>query len=424
MTSLQPCSLCVDKPTHNQSILDPIITDFHAYYQVPKIEEALDSDSDKIVNPSNHKMVLMIPLNSVDNKIVREKKTVEVRTYGEENYQAMRMQLEEFDWGFIAQSIPINKKMEIFQDSLHKMFQDCFPVKKNTFLSHNEPFMNEALLKLKRKKSREFRKHRRSKKYMDLEALYKEMISMSKKKFYRRKVRHLRTSKSKGWYKSLKELMLSGGKNEKPEREEIKHLSEIEQAEAIADLFAKISNEYKQINKSNIELPPIVGEDILRISEAEVKDILKDLKLNKAVPKNDVPAKVYKRFAEYLSWPILKMVNPVPKISHPQSLGDLRKISGLLNISKILEKVVVKYLVKDIKKKLNKSQNANQEGQSINHYLVFMIYTILKALDGSTLGQHNAVIATLCDFSKAFDRQDATKAVSQALSHSSPHKLF
>ena len=133
MTSLQPCSLCVDKPTHNQSILDPIITDFHAYYQVPKIEEALDSDSDKIVNPSNHKMVLLIPLNSVNNKIVREKKTVEVRTYGEENYQAMRMQLEEFDWVFIAQSIPINKKMEIFQDSLHNMFQDCFPVQKKTF---------------------------------------------------------------------------------------------------------------------------------------------------------------------------------------------------------------------------------------------------------------------------------------------------
>ena len=107
----------------------------------------------------------------------------------------------------------------------------------------------------------------------------------------------------------------------------------------------------------------------------------------------------------------IETVTPVPKISHPQSLGDLRKISGLLNISKILEKVVVKYLVEDIKKKLDKSQYANQEGQSINHYLVFMIDTILKALDGSALGQHNAVIATLEDFSKAFDRQDATLAV-------------
>ena len=40
-----------------------------------------------------------------------------------------------------------------------------------------------------------------------------------------------------------------------------------------------------------------------------------------------------------------------------------------------------------------------------------MIDTILKALDGSAGGQHNAVIVTLIDWSKAFDRQDATLAV-------------
>ena len=92
----------------------------------------------------------------------------------------------------------------------------------------------------------------------------------------------------------------------------------------------------------------------------------------------------------------IETVTPVPKVNHPQSLDDLRKISGLLNISKILEKVIVNYLVKDIKESLDKSQYANQEGQSINHYLIFMIDTILKALglDGSALGQHNAVIAT------------------------------
>ena len=89
----------------------------------------------------------------------------------------------------------------------------------------------------------------------------------------------------------------------------------------------------------------------------------------------------------------------------------MRKISGLLNVSRILETVIVKYLVKDIKGDLDKSQYANQEGQSINHYLVFMIDTILKALDGSAGGHHNAVIASLIDWSKAFDRQNATLAV-------------
>ena len=45
----------------------------------------------------------------------------------------------------------------------------------------------------------------------------------------------------------------------------------------------------------------------------------------------------------------IESVTPVPKISCPKTVNDLRKISGLLNISKILEKVIVKYLVQDIK---------------------------------------------------------------------------
>ena len=120
---------------------------------------------------------------------------------------------------------------------------------------------------------------------------------------------HLRTSNSEGWYRSLKALMRSGGKDEKPECEQIKHLSDLEQAEAIADSFSKISNDYKPVDRSKFELPLLAEKDILRISETEVKHILKDLKLNKAVLKNDVPAKIYKRFSEYLCGPISALIN-------------------------------------------------------------------------------------------------------------------
>ena len=341
----------------------------------------------------------------------------------------MLVRLNVFDWGFITQNIHINQKMKMFQDFLFSLFQECFPVKKKMVLSQNEPFMNDALLELKRKKSREYSKNRRSPKYIELEAIYRKKVSLSKKKFYRKKVSHLRTSNSRGWYRSLKELMKSGGRDEKPECEQIKHLSDIDQAEAIADSFAKISNEYKPIDRSKLQLPVLKEKDFLKISHKEVLDVLRDLKLNKSVPKNDVPAKIYKRFAEQLCGPLSVLINecikqgcwpdfmkiesvtPVPKVNNPKTVDDLRKISGLLNISKILEKVIVKYLVNDIKGDLDKSQYANQEGQSINHYLVFMIDTVLKALDSSTGGQHNAVIASLIDWSKAFDRQDATLAV-------------
>ena len=104
-------------------------------------------------------------------------------------------------------------------------------------------------------------------------------------------------------------------------------------------------------------------------------------------------------------------MTPVPKVSHPQSANDLKKIAGLPNLSKIMEKIVIKYLVKDMKSKLDECQYANQENQSINHYLVKLVDRVFNALDGSSQVDHTALLCTLIDFSKAFDRQDPTLAI-------------
>ena len=193
--------------------------------------------------------------------------------------------------------------------------------------------------------------------------------------------------------------------------------------------FAKISQEYEPLDRDAIKLPGVRQEDVLQVSESEVLEVLKSMDTSKAVPKNDVSTKIFKTFAEQLCAPITMLVNeaimtgywpeflkietvtPVPKVSHPQTVDDLRKICGLLNLSKILEKVICKYLISDIQGTLDKSQYANQKGISINHYLVKMVDRVLAALDGSSKGENTAVIATYLDWSKAFDRQDPTLAI-------------
>ena len=113
-------------------------------------------------------------------------------------------------------------------------------------------------------------------------------------------------------------------------------------------------------------------------------------------------------------WPdFLKIesVTPVPKVNNPQSANNLRKIAGLPNLSKVMEKIIVKYLVEDMRAKLDLCQYANQANQSINHYLIKLVDKVLSVLDGSTKGEHTAVIATLVDWSKDFDRQDPTLAI-------------
>ena len=193
--------------------------------------------------------------------------------------------------------------------------------------------------------------------------------------------------------------------------------------------FAKISQEYEPLNRSEIILKEIDKNEFLKISPSEVMEVLSSMDANKAVPKDDIPTKVLKRFSKHLCEPLadlitgciregvwpdflkIEAVTPVPKVKNMKSAKDLRKICGLPNLSKVMEKVIVRYLVKDMKTKLDVCQFANQPNISINHYLVQMVDRVLSVLDGSSKGEHTAVIATLVDWSSAFDRQDPTLAI-------------
>ena len=122
--------------------------------------------------------------------------------------------------------------------------------------------------------------------------------------------------------------------------------------------------------------------------ENEVIKALSEIDDSKSNVKDDVPAKILKRFATQLGKPVtevinssiiqgqwpdifkMEMVTPVPKVLPPKNVEDLRNISGLLNLDKIAEKIIAKLMISDMKKKLDPSQFANQKGLSIQHYLV------------------------------------------------------
>ena len=174
----------VDKPTRGNAILEPVITDLHSFYQKPIIEAPLQSDTEN-GEESDHKIVLVKPLNNIENKVVIEKKTIEVRHFSEENFATMGRLLGELGWSFLTESVHIDIKMKHFQDSLFGIFDTSFPLRTKTLLTQNEPYYSDVLLKLKRKKSREYTKHRRSQKYLDLNKTYHAILSRANKKFYR-----------------------------------------------------------------------------------------------------------------------------------------------------------------------------------------------------------------------------------------------
>ena len=136
----------------------------------------------------------------------------------------------------------------------------------------------------------------------------------------------------------------------------------------------------------------------------------------------DLPVRILKEFSEELSLPLSHMVGsclsvglypniwkvenvtPVPKIYPPAQLKDLRKISGLLNFSKIADKVIAELITEDMSEKRDTSQYGNQKKLSIQHYLVKMLHKILTEVDRNSKDEAFCAILHLVDWSQAFDR--------------------
>lgn len=420
----------VNQPTrlNPPAILDQIITDLYFHYQTPVIDRPLEVDDDKIGSDSDHFMVKFLPLTNINNHVIPVKKKIEYRPLTDQGYKIMEQVLENFDWEVIEND-DAEKQIETFQDTLFSIFEDSFPLKTRIISSRNEPFFTDELQRLRKKKCKEFNKHRKSSKYISLENIYKKKLLKAKKTFYNQKVQHLKSANPRQWYRQLKKIMKYDEAEEKIEVDSIKHLSDHDQAEQISNNFAQISNEYDPLDRSAIDIPEFSNEEMPVISESDVREAMENLKTNKAERKSDVPAKIFKHFSKYLSKPIailiskairqgcwpkflkIEIVTPIPKVSSVKDIDDLRKITSLMTLDKLMERIISKMIISDMKSKLDPAQFANQKGLSIQHYLIKMIDKILLSCDSNAKGESVAVLATMVDWRKAFDRQCPTLGI-------------
>ena len=402
-------------------ILDPIITNLSGLYQTPLCLPPLDPDPETNGKPSDHKMVLMLPISTRNNEPGREKKRVVFRPITEVGLKKMQLWFESEKWIEITHTESAHKKADILQAQLLKKYDEYFPEKVKIISDDDQPFFNRKLKKMKRKKNRIYRKQRRSEDWKVLDKEYKNEILIAKQAYYRQKIKKLRNSNPKKWYSELKKLTSYNQRNsEEIIVESINDLPVQEQAEIIADKFAQISQEYDKLETKDIRIPEFSNEDIPTFTEEQVKEVLDGLDTKKSNVPGDIPAHIFKKFSSYLAKPVthvinillkqgvwpdifkLEMVTPVPKVCPTKEVKDLRNISGLLNLNKICEKLISKLIISDMKSKLDPAQYANQKGLSINHYLIKMIDRILQALDES---ESSAVLATLVDWKEAFPRQ-------------------
>ena len=408
-----------------QAILDPIITTLSKFYNPPVTKPPIQNDSNKTGKPSDHLVVLMKPLSSSLEVEPRKYKTVEFRPLPESGIIGMKNWIENYDWKDVFICEGANEKAEKLQNIMLEKLEHFFPKKSFKVCSEDKAWVTKEVKKFDRARKREFCKRGKSEKWVKIDQAYQEKCRNEKEKYFSNIVQDLKSSNVGQWYSKIKRM--SEQEKENPSNilvEEISEHSNCQQAELIADHYAQISNQYKPLEKDDLP-QEYVNSKVLPpyIPPFRVNRIIKTMNKKCATVLDDIPMKLVQIFSYELSNPLAHIINkcllegihpsiyktevvtPAPKVYPPQKIKDLRKIAGLKNFSKIIEKTVAQFIVQDMRPKRDKAQYGNEKGLSTQHYLIRLLHNALAATDRNSKSEKFAVIISLIDWSQAFDRQ-------------------
>jgi hypothetical protein len=417
----------ISVPTRKSATLEILLTDLHTLYHPPTTLPPLQVDANKKGKDSDHNVVLFAPLQNVNYKKDRVKKTIRIRPVLDSQVWKFERDLANHPWQELLANQTADNQAEVFHTFLRNKLDLYFPEKTVKISTLDKKWFSPALKQLHRKLQRAFHKNRGGLKHRKLKAKFKKMKRNSIQDFYKDFVSDLKTTNPGKWYAMAKRIGAVDQMNEgQVNVESLSHLSNAEAAQKIAEHFAAISNEYCPVDNSKLPcflpaLPPP------KVEEYDVYMRLNRLKKTRSTLPIDIPEKIRRQCSPFLAGPLTEIINssldqsqyptvwkqewvtPAPKISNPKLIKDLRKISGTSDYSKVFEGFLKDWIMEDVGKNIDIGQYGGQPGIGTEHLVVCLLDRVLKLLD--THNDKSAVIMTCLDWSAAFDRQDPTLAI-------------
>ena len=151
------------------AMLDPIISTLGCFYQTPVCLPPLDPDPDSNGSPSDHLIVVMRPVNTINNKSARTVREVKVRPLTNSGMAKIRAWMEKENWEQISNTKDVHEKaLKLHSMVLDKLDQFC-PEKLRKIANDDKPWFTQQLKKLDRRRRRCYRSQRSSQKYRDLQ---------------------------------------------------------------------------------------------------------------------------------------------------------------------------------------------------------------------------------------------------------------
>ena len=182
------------------ALLDPIVTSLANYYQTPMCLTPLGPDEESSCVESDHKIVLMNPINKNENICTRTFRKIYVRPFTNSGLNKLDNWFKLQTWGEILETKCVSKKAELLQSMVLSKVEQYLPVKHRKIAIDDQPWYTEELKKLKRRKCREYHKNRKSVKYLDLNSKYNKKLKLAKRRYKRKHIDDVLTSSDKQWY--------------------------------------------------------------------------------------------------------------------------------------------------------------------------------------------------------------------------------
>ena len=111
------------------AILDPVIMTLSKYYQEPLCLEPLDPDPEKKGAKSDHRIVLIVPINTINNKSIRNTREIRVRPFPQSGLLKFKDWIMNQSWDKVFGAESAHKKAEVFQYILINKLEEIFPEK-------------------------------------------------------------------------------------------------------------------------------------------------------------------------------------------------------------------------------------------------------------------------------------------------------
>ena len=250
-----------------------------------------------------------------------------------------------------------------------KQIDKYFPDKSIRINRNAKPWVDSELVKLDRKRKREYNKRKKSDKWLKLNQEFSQRVSMLKESYYEKRVQDLKSSDISQWYSKLRRMSsVDSLKNDEIFVQDLVHLSKEQQAEVIADSFTAISSQYQPITDRDFKvLNTDTTQEIPLFKPYQIHCKIQKMKKKASTVQGDIPWRIIREFSAELAEPLCNVLNSAslegtwpkcwkhklvtrsPKVFPHKSTDVLRKFLCSKNFLKVYEALLAGPITEDLK---------------------------------------------------------------------------